>query len=109
LQVLQYAAKSKKIAYFPFGLYRVESTLIIPVGSTIVGEGWATITGDGNYFQDSNNPKPVVSVGNPGIVCATTLKGIYLFLNSFISRKVMLVLLKSRICDSQSLMSFPEP
>lgn len=67
LKVLQYAASNKKIAYFPFGLYRVERTLLIPVGTSVVGEAWSTITGDGSYFQDSNNPKPVVSVGNPGM------------------------------------------
>ncbi|KAI2601954.1 glycoside hydrolase family 55 protein [Hypoxylon sp. NC1633] len=67
-QVLQYAASNNKIAYFPFGKYRVDDTLFIPKGSRIVGEAWATITGNGNKFKDSGNPKPVVSVGNPGDV-----------------------------------------
>ncbi|KAH8904793.1 glycoside hydrolase family 55 protein [Coniochaeta sp. PMI_546] len=67
-QVLQYAAANNKIAYFPFGKYRVDSTLLIPKGSRIVGEAWATITGNGAFFKDSNNPKPVVAVGNGGDV-----------------------------------------
>ncbi|KAE9379560.1 glycoside hydrolase family 55 protein [Stipitochalara longipes BDJ] len=67
-QVLQYAASNNKIAYFPFGKYRVDSTLLIPVGSRIVGEAWATITGNGAFFKDSGNPKPVVAVGNGGDV-----------------------------------------
>ncbi|KAI1413046.1 glycoside hydrolase family 55 protein [Hypoxylon sp. FL1857] len=67
-QVLQYAANNNKIAYFPFGKYRVDDTLLIPKGSRIVGEAWATITGNGNNFKDSANPKPVVSVGNSGDV-----------------------------------------
>ncbi|KAI0150533.1 glycoside hydrolase family 55 protein [Xylariaceae sp. FL1272] len=66
--ILQLAASQNKIAYFPFGLYRVDSTLLIPKGSRIVGEAWATITGNGNFFTDSSNPKPVVSVGNAGDV-----------------------------------------
>jgi hypothetical protein len=66
--VLQYAAANGKIAYFPFGKYRVDSTLLIPKGSRIVGEAWATITGNGAYFKDSANPKPVVAVGNGGDV-----------------------------------------
>ncbi|RKU43104.1 hypothetical protein DL546_004170 [Coniochaeta pulveracea] len=66
--ILQLAASTNKIAYFPFGKYRVDSTLKIPVGSRIVGEAWATITGNGNYFKDSANPKPVVAVGNAGDV-----------------------------------------
>jgi hypothetical protein len=66
--ILQLAANTNKIAYFPFGKYRVDSTLVIPVGSRIVGEAWATITGNGNYFKDSSNPKAVVAVGNGGDV-----------------------------------------
>ena len=66
--VLQYAATNNKIAYFPFGKYRVDSTLHVPIGSRIVGEAWATITGNGNYFKDSSNPKPVVAIGKSGDV-----------------------------------------
>lgn len=67
-QILQYAASNNKIAYFPFGKYRVDNTLLIPKGSRIVGEAWATITGNGANFKDANNPRPVVSVGNAGDV-----------------------------------------
>ncbi|RYO80300.1 hypothetical protein DL762_007713 [Monosporascus cannonballus] len=67
-QILRYAAETGKIAYFPFGLYRVDDTLFVPAGSRIVGEAWATITGNGESFKDSSNPKPVVKIGNPGDV-----------------------------------------
>ena len=66
--ILKLAAQNNKIAYFPFGKYRVDSTLVIPPGSRIVGEAWATIVGNGNYFKDERNPKPVVSVGREGDV-----------------------------------------
>ncbi|KAI0123912.1 family 55 glycoside hydrolase [Xylariales sp. AK1849] len=67
-QILQYAASNNKIAYFPFGKYRVDNTLLIPKGSRIVGEAWATITGNGANFKDAKNPRPVVKVGNAGDV-----------------------------------------
>ncbi|KAL6900487.1 glycoside hydrolase family 55 protein [Trichoderma evansii] len=67
-KVLQFAATNNKIAYFPFGDYRVESTLLVPVGSQLVGEAWATISGGGDFFKDGSNPKPVVQVGNEGDV-----------------------------------------
>lgn len=67
-KILLLAAQKKKVAYFPFGKYRVDSTLVIPPGSRIVGEAWATITGKGEFFKDENNPKPVVSVGKAGDV-----------------------------------------
>ncbi|RCI13331.1 hypothetical protein L249_0320 [Ophiocordyceps polyrhachis-furcata BCC 54312] len=66
--VLKYAAKEGRIAYFPFGNYRVESTVVIPPGSRIVGEAWATISGSGAYFKDETKPRPVVSVGEAGDV-----------------------------------------
>lgn len=67
-KVLQFAVDNKKIAYFPFGVYRVDSTLTIPIGSQIVGEGWAAISGNGDFFKDASNPKPVVQVGKSGDV-----------------------------------------
>lgn len=67
-QILAMAAQDNKIAYFPFGKYRVESTLFIPPGSRIVGEGWATITGGGDFFTHENDPKPIISVGCEGDV-----------------------------------------
>ena len=67
-KVLQHAAESKKIAYFPFGVYSVESTLNVPIGSQIVGEGWATISGAGDFFKDETKPQPVVQVGKTGDV-----------------------------------------
>ncbi|PFH60339.1 hypothetical protein XA68_11116 [Ophiocordyceps unilateralis] len=67
-KVLEYAAREGKIAYFPFGKYRVESTVVIPPGSRIVGEAWATISGSGAYFKDETKPRPVLSVGRDGDV-----------------------------------------
>ncbi|KJZ77440.1 Glucan endo-1,3-beta-glucosidase BGN13.1 [Hirsutella minnesotensis 3608] len=67
-RILRLAAKQGKIAYFPFGKYRVDSTLLIPPGTRIVGEAWATISGCGNYFKNEKHPKPVVAVGRPGDV-----------------------------------------
>ncbi|KAK1826285.1 putative glycoside hydrolase family 55 protein [Podospora conica] len=66
--ILQLAARQNKIAYFPYGKYRVDSTLFIPTGSRIVGEAWATIVGSGSYFQDQKIPRPVVQVGHFGDV-----------------------------------------
>ncbi|KAI5288229.1 hypothetical protein KEM54_005374 [Ascosphaera aggregata] len=65
-KVLNYAKDTGKIAYFPFGVYRVEKTLNIPVGLEIIGEAWSTISGQGNAFKDENKPTPVVKVGNNG-------------------------------------------
>ncbi|KAM3543077.1 hypothetical protein ARSEF1564_003976 [Beauveria bassiana] len=67
-KILEFAASKKKIAYFPYGDYRVESTLVIPIGSQIVGEAWSTISGGGKFFKDASKPKPVVQVGKEGDV-----------------------------------------
>lgn len=66
--VLAYAVAQGKAAYIPFGKYRVDDTLVIPKGSRIVGEAWATITGYGDNFKDASNPRAVVQVGEAGDV-----------------------------------------
>ena len=72
--VLHRIAAQNKIAYFPFGKYRVEKTLNIPINSRIVGEAWATIAGPGDYFKNAANPQPVVQCGAPGDVGFLTIE-----------------------------------
>ncbi|KAI0384726.1 pectate lyase superfamily protein-domain-containing protein [Hypomontagnella monticulosa] len=54
------------VIFFPGGVYMVENTIQVPVGSRIVGSGWSQIMGTGSNFQDVDNPKVMVQVGNPG-------------------------------------------
>ncbi|KAF8634678.1 hypothetical protein AX15_000779 [Amanita polypyramis BW_CC] len=53
------------IIFLDAGAYVVTSTLTIPAGTRIVGEAWSVIAGRGPYFQDINNPQPIVRVGAP--------------------------------------------
>lgn len=57
-------------------MYRVDSTLLVPKGSRIVGEAWATISGNGNFFKDLSNPKPIIAVGNSGDVGVAQIQDI---------------------------------
>ncbi|GAB1199431.1 hypothetical protein APSETT444_008780 [Aspergillus pseudonomiae] len=61
-------AANCKITYFPYGVYLVKDTLVIPKGSRIVGEAWAVITGAGDGFKNAAKPKPVVQIGQEGDV-----------------------------------------
>lgn len=63
---LNMAAAAGKIAYLPFGVYRVDKTLTIPPGTILYGNGWSTIQGVGQNFKSESNPQPVVQVGAPG-------------------------------------------
>lgn len=63
---LNKAASAGKIAYLPFGVYRVDDTLTIPPGTILFGNGWSTIQGIGQNFKTESNPRPVVQVGAPG-------------------------------------------
>ncbi|KAI1847023.1 hypothetical protein JX266_006898 [Neoarthrinium moseri] len=54
--------------FFPAGIYQVQNTVKVPVGSILVGEGWAQIMGTGSYFEDANNPNVMVQVGQSGDV-----------------------------------------
>lgn len=52
--------------YIDAGIYRVTQTITIPPGAKIVGEEYPLIMSSGSFFNDVNNPKPVVQVGAPG-------------------------------------------
>jgi glucan 1,3-beta-glucosidase len=54
------------VIYFPAGVYLVEDTVQVPVGSRIIGSGWSQIMGTGSAFKDETSPKAVVQVGEVG-------------------------------------------
>lgn len=60
------ASAAGEIVYFDSGTYRIASTLYIPKGTRLVGEGYPIIMSSGSYFNEMDNPKPVVKVGNAG-------------------------------------------
>lgn len=64
--VINAAASAGKVVYFDSGTYKVTSTLTIPPGSKLVGEVYPIIMSSGSYFNDMNNPRPVVRVGTTG-------------------------------------------
>jgi hypothetical protein len=55
-----------KIIYFPAGTYIISSTVTVPAGSRIVGEGWSVLMASGTAFSSSANPTPMLKVGNSG-------------------------------------------
>lgn len=42
-------AANGKVSYFPYGVYIVKRTLVVPPGSRIVGEAWPAISGKSWY------------------------------------------------------------
>ena len=64
--VINSAASAGNVVYFDAGTYKVTSTLFIPPGSKLVGETYSVIMSSGSFFNDVNNPQPVVRVGNAG-------------------------------------------
>ena len=64
--IINTAAKEGKIVFFDAGTYLITTTLHIPPGSRIIGETYPVILSSGPFFNDIQNPKPVIQVGNPG-------------------------------------------
>ena len=64
--VINSAAANNQIVFFDAGTYKVTNTIFMPANSKWVGETYPVIMSSGGYFNDINNPKPVVRVGNPG-------------------------------------------
>ncbi|KAK7943020.1 Glucan 1-3-beta-glucosidase [Apiospora aurea] len=65
---LQQAASSGLVAYFPAGIYTIQGTVTIPNGSKVQGTSWSQIQATGSYFQDMEDPKVAVRVGEEGDV-----------------------------------------
>ncbi|MGI4812097.1 MAG: glycosyl hydrolase family 28-related protein [Janthinobacterium lividum] len=65
--ILAQNAAACKITYFPYGVYIVQDTLVIPPGSRLMGEAFAVISGAGDKFKDATNPVPIVQVGNSAV------------------------------------------
>lgn len=60
------SANVGSIIFFPAGIYLVQGTVKVPVGSKIIGSAWSQIMGTGSYFSDATDPKVMVQVGNAG-------------------------------------------
>ncbi|KAK1759744.1 hypothetical protein QBC47DRAFT_115380 [Echria macrotheca] len=55
---------TNRVLFIDYGLYRVTSTIRIPPGARITGESYPVILSAGSFFNDINNPQPVVKVGS---------------------------------------------
>jgi hypothetical protein len=62
------ALAQNKILFIDHGDYIVKSTILIPAGAKIVGEGYPVILSSGSFFNDLNNPQPVIQIGKSGDV-----------------------------------------
>ncbi|KAM7208230.1 Pectate lyase superfamily domain containing protein [Naviculisporaceae sp. PSN 640] len=60
------AVSQSKVAFFPAGIYQVQGTVFVPVGSKVQGSLWSQIMGTGPYFSNASQPQVMVKVGNPG-------------------------------------------
>lgn len=63
---LRDAASAGQVAYFPSGIYSIQGTVNVPLGSRIQGASWSQLQANGKYFQDINNPQVFVRVGKEG-------------------------------------------
>ena len=63
---LDTAAAAGQLCFFDAGIYLVTNTITIPPGSKIAKESYSVIMSSGDFFNDVNNPKPVVQVGASG-------------------------------------------
>ncbi|KXJ96101.1 glycoside hydrolase family 55 protein [Microdochium bolleyi] len=65
-RALTQAANNNQVLFFEAGTYIVTGTILIPARSRIVGEAYPVIMSRGSFFNDMNNPQPVIKVGNAG-------------------------------------------
>lgn len=66
--ILARGANMSSIVFFPYGVYVIKDTLKIPRNSRILGQAWSQIMATGSRFEDAQNPRVAVKVGNDGDV-----------------------------------------
>ena len=66
IQAILNDAAGKQVVYFPYGIYILSDTLLIPVGSRLVGETFTQLSASGAKFKDAKNPRPMIKVGSAG-------------------------------------------
>lgn len=54
--------------FIPAGVYIVTDTVRVAAGVKMVGEAWSQIMASGHNFEDMDNPRVLLKVGNPGEV-----------------------------------------
>ncbi|KAL5362086.1 hypothetical protein BJX96DRAFT_153363 [Aspergillus floccosus] len=64
--ILDRAANMSSIVFLPFGIYMVTDTLLVPVGSRIIGQAWSQVRASETKVQDELNPQVAVQVGHKG-------------------------------------------
>jgi len=69
-------ANTGNVVFLDHGVYIITRTLLIPAGSKITGEIWATIMSSGGTWANMANPQPVIKVGNAGSSGAVELTDI---------------------------------
>lgn len=56
----------KAVLFFPYGLYVISNTVVVPPGTRLLGQVWSVLMAYGSAFQNANNPIPMLQVGTPG-------------------------------------------
>lgn len=67
-RAINLSVSQNKVLFLDHGDYLVTSTITIPAGARIIGESYPVILSSGAFFNDINNPQPVVRIGASGDV-----------------------------------------
>ncbi|TMW66276.1 hypothetical protein Poli38472_004041 [Pythium oligandrum] len=59
-------ANSDKVIFIDHGYYKITNTLTIKPGTRITGEAWANLVASGDWFDDAEDPQPLLRVGKAG-------------------------------------------
>lgn len=68
LQAIINDLADRDVAFFPHGIYLLTDTLFIPPQSRLYGEAWPQLMAHGYKFNDAQDPRAMVKVGEPGQV-----------------------------------------
>ncbi|KAM6513794.1 hypothetical protein FALCPG4_015007 [Fusarium falciforme] len=67
-----------KVLFVDAGSYILTKTVVVPLGTKLVGEAWSQLVASGSYFQNAKKPKAMLQVGRQGDVGSIEMQDLLL-------------------------------
>ncbi|CAK7200150.1 hypothetical protein SEUCBS139899_002840 [Sporothrix eucalyptigena] len=78
-----------KIVYFPYGIYLLGDTVVVPPGSRLVGEAFTQLSATGSRFKDARHLRPMLQIGKPGDIGVAQLQDFVFTVNDALPGAVL--------------------
>lgn len=87
--ILDANADTKKLLYFPHGVYLISDTFAVPSGVNLVGASFIQLTATTTNFENAASPRPMIKVSNAGDIGHAHITGFVFIMAGILPGLVM--------------------